>query len=102
MTHAPRLEIDIGKITQDAFGNVPRFEDVGQSNRALLGIGGQDVRVSRLTPKGDMDMLGASSDHIIVRPKHTSLKVGDEVEFELGYGALVSAMTSPYVAKEYK
>lgn len=91
-----------GEVCQDALGNVPRFEDVGQTSRALLGIGVQDVRVSGLTPKDDIEILGASSDHIIVRPNHTSLKVGDEVAFELGYGALVAAMTSPYVAKEYK
>jgi predicted amino acid racemase len=29
------------------------------------------------------------------------LKVGDEVRFSLNYGALLSAMTSPYVFKQY-
>ena len=29
------------------------------------------------------------------------LKVGDEVEFNLNYGALLSSMTSPYVLKSY-
>ena len=90
-----------GEICQDAFGNVPRFNDVGPMKRALLGIGLQDVVVEGLRPRQDIDVLGASSDHIIVDSKEEKLAVGDEVAFELNYGALLSAMTSPYVAKVY-
>lgn len=93
--------LPFGEVCQDALGNVPQVQDVGRTNRALLGIGAQDVLVSRLSPKADIDILGASSDHIIVRPRRTALQVGDEVEFALGYGALVTAMTSPYVARNY-
>jgi predicted amino acid racemase len=50
----------------------------------------------------DIDILGASSDHIIVDAKQTDLKVGNTVEFKLNYGALLSAMTSPYIIKKYK
>jgi predicted amino acid racemase len=89
-----------GQISQDAFGNVPEFQDVGQIKRAILGVGLQDVLVSGLTPRTEIDILGASSDHIIVNAKQIDLKVGDEVEFDLNYGALLSAMTSPYVTKK--
>ena len=90
-----------GDICQDAFGNVPEFEDRGPTNRALLGVGLQDVSVSGLTPSLDIDILGASSDHIIVDARQSGLGVGDEVKFSLNYAALLAAMTSSYVLKEY-
>lgn len=90
-----------GEICQDAFGNVPNFVDKGNMKRAILGVGIQDVIVDGLTPKLDIDIIGMSSDHIIVNTKNTDLKVGHEVEFILDYSALLSAMTSPYVIKNY-
>jgi len=33
--------------------------------------------------------------------KETGLRVGSEVAFDVNYSALLRAMTSPYVAKEY-
>jgi len=89
-----------GDVSQDAFGNVPKFQDRGKIRRVILGVGLQDVLVSGLTPRTDIDILGASSDHIIVDSKTTELKVGNELEFDLNYGALLSAMTSPYVIKK--
>ncbi len=91
-----------GDVYQDAFGNTPKFIDRGLIKRILLGVGLQDVLVSGLTPLLDIDILGASSDHIIVDAKQTDLKVGNTVEFNLNYGALLSAMTSPYINKKYK
>jgi len=93
--------VPYGEVRQDAFGNVPEFQDRGQIRRAILGVGLQDVLVSGLTPISDIDILGTSSDHIIVNAKQIDLKVGNEVEFDLNYGALLSAMTSPYVIKKY-
>jgi len=90
-----------GVVCQDAFGNVPEFVDHGQIRRAILGAGLQDVLVSGLTPRSDIEILGSSSDHIIVNAKQVDLKVGSEVEFDLDYGALLSAMTTPYVTKRY-
>ena len=88
-----------GEICQDAFGNVPKFHDDGPMNRALLGIGLQDVLVSGLSPRTEIAVIGASSDHIIVNVKEEKLEVGGEVEFELNYGALLSAMSSSYIEK---
>ncbi len=90
-----------GVVCQDAFGNVPRFKDHGQIRRVLLGVGLQDVLVSGLTPRLDIEILGSSSDHIIINAKQIDVKVGDEVNFDLDYGALLSAMTTPYVTKRY-
>jgi len=47
-------------------------------------------------------VMGASSDHLIVRADNCRLAVGSEVSFQLDYSALVSAMTSPFVAKVVK
>jgi ornithine racemase len=94
--------IPYGEIFQDAFGNVPKFKDRGKIKRAILGIGLQDVHVSGLTPRSDFEILGASSDHIIIDANNIELKIGDEVDFNLNYGALLSAMTSPYVLKKIK
>ncbi len=69
--------------------------------RIILGIGLQDVLVAGLTPYADIEILGASSDHILIDAKELVLEVGEEVEFSLNYGALLSSMTSPYVAKSY-
>jgi predicted amino acid racemase len=90
-----------GNICQDAFGNVPAFRDRGPIRRVILGLGLQDVLVTGLTPCIDIDILGASSDHIIMDAKRQHLSVGDEVTFDLNYGALLSSMTSPYVSKSY-
>ena len=65
-----------------------------------MGVGLQDVLVSGLTPRSGIDILGASSDHIIVDTKKIELKVGNELEFDLDYGALLAAMTSPYIIKK--
>jgi len=91
-----------GDIHQNAFGKTPKFIDRGLITRAILGAGLQDVLVSGLTPLLDIDILGASSDHIIVDAKRTDLKVGNTVKFNLNYAALLPAMTSPYINKIYK
>ncbi len=90
-----------GEVCQDAFGNTPAFEDRGEIRRAILGVGLQDVPVSGLTAVLDIDVLGASSDHVMVHAKKEVLRTGDEVAFHLDYEALLSAMTSPYVMKRY-
>ncbi len=90
-----------GDVCQDAFGNVPEFTDYGPIRRVLLGVGLQDVLVSGLTPRSDIEILGSSSDHVIVNARQLDLKVGDEVVFDLDYGALLSAMTASYVTKRY-
>ncbi len=91
-----------GEIGLDAFGNKPKFKDQGMIRRAILAIGVQDVMVAGLTPKLDIEILGAGSDHIIINAKKEELKVGDEVSFALKYGALVTAMSSSYIFKNIK
>ena len=42
-----------GEIGQDAFGDVPVFEDWGVRRRALLAVGRQDVDSTGLTPSDE-------------------------------------------------
>ena len=88
-----------GETGQNAFGVSPQFQDRGQIRRAILSVGRQDVLVPGLTPRIDIDILGSSSDHIVIDAKGTDLKVGDEVAFDVNYGALLSVIASPYVGK---
>ncbi|MGB2926602.1 MAG: hypothetical protein WBB82_14985 [Limnothrix sp.] len=90
-----------GEICQDAFGNVPFFRDQGTHQRAIVALGRQDTLVSGLTLNDDLEILGSSSDHIIIDSKNHHLQVGEEVNFKLNYGSLLAAMTSPFVSKEF-
>ncbi len=90
-----------GDIAQDAFGHLPVFEDKGDMERAILALGRQDIDASAIKPKGKMEVLGASSDHLVLDVSGLGLKVGAEVRFDVGYSALLRAMTSPYVEKVY-
>jgi predicted amino acid racemase len=90
-----------GEIGQDAFGNVPVFQDKGSMRRAILSIGRQDIDISAIRPRINADILGASSDHLILDVKGMELGVGTEVRFDIVYGTLLRAMMSPYVEKVY-
>ena len=91
--------VPYGKISQNAFGKIQSFPNMGQMKRAILGIGLQDVLVTGLSPRMDISILGASSDHMIVNSKLINLTIGNQLAFDLNYAALLSAMTSPYVIK---
>lgn len=87
----------------DAFGNKPVYEDRGILKRAIIAIGKQDINIDSLIPMdAHIEILGASSDHMILDVSNTKYdyKVGDKVEFLLTYGGLMSSSTSEYVWKE--
>jgi predicted amino acid racemase len=95
----------IGEIGLDAFGGKPVFVDNGIIKRAIVAIGRQDVKHDGLTPRNKgVSILGASSDHMIldVTNAENQYKVGDVVEFDVTYGALLCAATSVYVNKIVK
>ena len=69
--------------------------------RAILALGRQDVDSSAIKPRIKADVLGASSDHLILDVSGLGLGVGAKVQFDVGYSALLRAMTSPYVEKMY-
>ena len=88
-----------GEIGLDAFGSIPSFEDRGSGGRLILNIGRQDVLYTQLYPRIGIEILGASSDHLIAAANAAELRAGDEVRFDVDYGAMLAAMTSPYVQK---
>lgn len=92
----------IGDRGQDAFGDTPEFEDRGVHLRAICNMGRQDVAVDGIEPlMPGVTVLGGSSDHLIldVEDAVENVKVGDELAFWPGYGALLALSTSPYVQK---
>jgi len=89
-----------GETCQNAFGDVITFQDRGIRRRVIIALGRQDVLVSGLIPDNDMEILGSSSDHIILDSNNYDCRIGSEVKFRLNYGGLLSAMTSPFIAKQ--
>lgn len=87
----------------DAFGHKPTFVDRGVRKRAIIAVGKQDLDIDTITPKDqDIIILGGSSDHTILDVTDTKneYKVGDIVEFDVKYGAILSLTTSEYIKKE--
>lgn len=96
--------LPIGEVGVDAFGQKPYYEDRGIIKRAIIAIGKQDTDIDSMTPLDEkIDILGGSSDHIIldVTKSGKEYKVGDVVSFTLGYGGMLKTATSPYVEKAY-
>ena len=96
--------LPIGEVGVDAFGQKPYYEDRGVIRRAIIAIGKQDTDIDSMEPEDpDIDILGGSSDHMIldVTKSKKDYQVGDIVRFTLGYGGMLKAATSPYVEKVY-
>jgi predicted amino acid racemase len=91
-----------GDRAQTAFGEKPLAEDRGNISHTIVAIGHQDTDPDGLCPPPGIDIIGASSDHLVLDSGTCPLKVGTEISFRLSYGALIRAMTSPFVAKIVK
>lgn len=96
--------LPIGEVGVDAFGQKPYYEDRGIIKRAIIAVGKQDTDIDSMEPLDEkIDILGGSSDHIIldVTKSDKEYKVGDVVAFTLGYGGMLKTATSAYVEKAY-
>lgn len=92
-----------GDVTQNAFGSVPEFVQRGEIQRSILGVGQQDILIDGIIPDNpDLEIIGASSDHLVLDSSCCPLAVGAQVRFHLNYGALLAAMTSPFVEKTFQ
>lgn len=69
--------------------------------QALLNIGRQDIAVKGLNPKESINILGASSDYLVVDIRDNQFQIGQKLHFDLNYEALLRAMTSPYIHKKF-
>ncbi|KFZ26868.1 MAG: hypothetical protein KQ78_00881 [Candidatus Izimaplasma bacterium HR2] len=96
--------IPIGQVGMNAFGKVPEFKDKGNILRAILSVGKQDVDHNEIIPFDNINILGSSSDHIIVDVSNSEnlYEVGDIIKFRLTYASILSLMTSKYVSKHYE
>ncbi|MCU7830936.1 MAG: alanine/ornithine racemase family PLP-dependent enzyme [Candidatus Thiodiazotropha sp. (ex Myrtea sp. 'scaly one' KF741663)] len=88
-----------GEVAQTAFGKKTLAADRGNIAQAILAVGQQDVDPEGLSAPTGIDVIGASSDHLIVDCSHRLLQVGAEIRFQLNYSAMVRSMTSPFVSK---
>ena len=85
---------------RDGKGDIPEYPDRGVRLRAICAAGKQDVAWAALTPTlPGAEMIGASSDHLIVDVEDCAgqVHVGDWMDFRCGYMAVLDATTSAYV-----
>lgn len=88
-----------GATAQCAYGKTSAANDRGIIAQAILAIGLQDIDAGGLEPPAGIEILGASSDHLVVDCGASPLPIGTEIAFQVNYGALVGAMTSPFVTQ---
>lgn len=103
-----------GRLGETAFGVQSAAVDRGDRTRVIVALGRQDVDPAGLVPPPGYEILGASSDHLVLdadadagadAEAHVHADVdaavapepGGELRFGVDYSALVRAMTSPFV-----
>lgn len=93
----------IGEIFVDAFGNRPVYIDRGVRKRAILAVGNKDIGdITKLKPRHEgIEIIGSSSDHLIldVEDYKEGLEVGDVLEFDTFYAAMLFLCSSDCVRK---
>lgn len=97
----PHLRADAGR-------DGPRDEPVRSGGRHLqlghrmiVALGRQDVDPDGLRAPAGHQVLGMSSDHLVLSTDAAPRAVGSEIRFGLDYGALLRAMTSPFVQQVF-
>jgi predicted amino acid racemase len=86
-----------GPIAPNAFGETPKWPDLGDRRRAILAVGRQDLQIEGMIPlRPGVSILGASSDHVVVDVTEADppVRLGDELTFRLLYGAVATGMAS--------
>jgi len=92
-----------GEMSINSFGVKPKIEDKGLMKRAIVAIGKQDTLLSNLCPKDqNINIIGGSSDHLILDVTKGHYKIGDIITFRINYPALLHLMNSDYVEKIYQ
>lgn len=93
-----------GEIAQSAFGDTHSTKSQGDIIQAILAIGRQDIDVEGIILPEGIEMLSASSDHLVIKitNRYQATKVGDLISIQLNYSGLLRAMTSPFISKVIK
>ncbi|MEX2533896.1 MAG: alanine/ornithine racemase family PLP-dependent enzyme [Nitriliruptoraceae bacterium] len=89
-----------GRTAQAAFGPPDVPVDHGLVAQTILALGQQDVDPMGLVSPAGTQIVGASSDHLVLTSTEP-FQIGAELRFVPNYSALLRAMTSPFVAKEF-
>lgn len=93
----------IGELFLNAFNEKGQYVDRGLRKRAILGVGNQDLGdCLKLIPKDKgVTVIGGSSDHIIIDIDDSDIeyRLGDTIEFNVSYQALLFSTGSKYVNK---
>lgn len=91
-----------GERGETAFGDIVESRDARDGNRRIIvALGRQDTDAQGLVAPRGYAILGASSDHLILLAPADAPAVGAELRFEPNYSALLGAMTSPFVTRQY-
>jgi len=91
-----------GELGTDAFGRTHEWVDRGEIRRCIAAVGRADVEIECLTPTdAGVSILGGCSDHLLldVSGAAQEYRVGDIVEFKVGYVGVLRACTSSSVEK---
>lgn len=94
-----------GPSALNAFGDAPRWKDLGLRRRAILALGRQDVQIEGLLPhRPGVAIVGASSDHLLldVTDADPPVRLGEELTFRPLYGAVATAMASSCITQIVK
>ena len=88
----------------DAFREPTTLVDRGVRTRALLNFGDVDTYPHGLNPKHHkVDLITVNSDYTVVdiTENETEIRVGDSLDFDVDYKAMLRAFYSPFVHKRY-
>ncbi|HQE24847.1 MAG TPA: alanine racemase [Candidatus Atribacteria bacterium] len=88
----------------DAFGEINLPLGEGKRKRMILALGKQDSDEHQLCfADENAKIIGATSNYLVMDIEESDkiYQVGEVVQFQAGYGAVLRAFLSPYVRKAY-
>ncbi len=90
-----------GNRGESSFGKQKEVQDKGEVSQAILALGRQDVHVPGLIPPEGIQIISATSDHLIIETSGDPFLVGQTITFELTYAAFLFSMSSDYIYKTF-
>jgi predicted amino acid racemase len=98
----PKPATPRGVRGQTAFGHVVGDgPDPDGGNRVIVALGRQDLDTEGIVAPDGFDVLGASSDHLVLACAGEVPAPGAELRFGVNYSALMRAAASPFVTRWY-
>lgn len=97
----PNLAADAFTLVCEIIEKKEKHSSDGKINQAIVNIGYIDTKIEDLAPLCDIEILGSSSNHLVLDLKKENLDVGDEIRFSMRYFAVVGCMTTQAVVKKY-